>query len=168
MIENAEKSMKGESNRSLEQIYRSAVSGLYSRLRSNYDFIYQKFGDDGLEIISEMSHQYGLDIAKRAKNRLDKRDLESITSFILRIFETMTWGRNDTGLTELTKTRAVIRADHCPLNFKDPKMCLAHTTMEKTVVEELNQDLKYSIGKSIPAGDGYCEHIIEVKSVKRT
>ncbi len=168
MTEAAEKSMEEKNKRSLEQIYRSAVSGLYSRLRNNYDFIYQKFGDQGLEIISGMSRQYGFDIAKRAKNRLDKRDLESVTWFILRIFETMTWGKNDTGLTELTRTRAVIRADHCPLNFTDPKMCLAHTTMEKTVVEELNPDLKYSIGKSIPAGDGYCEHIIEVKPADRT
>jgi hypothetical protein len=43
-------------------------------------------------------------------------------------------------------------------------MCLAHATMEKTVVEELNPKLTYRIGKSIPAGDTYCEHIIEAKS----
>ena len=153
--------MKDESNRSLEQIYRSAVNGLYSRLRSNYDFIYERFGDDGLKLISEMSREYGYKIAERAKRKLKNRDLESITGFILRIFETMTWGKNDTGLVELSETRAVIRADHCPLNFKKPKMCLAHTTMEKTAVEELNPNLKYSIGKSIPAGDAYCEHIIE-------
>ncbi|MFH2046153.1 MAG: hypothetical protein ABIK92_13505 [Pseudomonadota bacterium] len=153
--------MNVNSERSLEQIYRSAVSGLYSRLRSNYDFIYNKFGDEGLIIISEMSREYGLNIAERAKKKLENRDLESIAGFILRIFETVAWGKNDTGLVELSKTKAVIRADHCPLNFKDPKMCLAHTTMEKTVVEVLNPKLKYSIGKSIPAGDSYCEHIIE-------
>ena len=32
--------------------------------------------------------------------------------------------------------------------------------MERTVVEELNPDLTYRIGKSIPAGDPYCEHIL--------
>jgi hypothetical protein len=42
-------------------------------------------------------------------------------------------------------------------------MYLAHTTMEKTVVEELNHNLIYRIGKSIPAGDACCEHIIELK-----
>lgn len=155
--------MNVKSERSLEQIYRSAVSGLYSRLRSNYDFIYKRFGDEGLKLISEMSREYGMDIAERAKKRLENRDLESIAGFILRIFETVAWGKNDTGLVELGKTRAVIRADHCPLNFKDPKMCLAHTTMEKTLVEVLNPKLKYSIGKSIPAGDSYCEHIIETE-----
>jgi len=30
---------------------------------------------------------------------------------------------------------------------------------EKTVVKELNPDLLYLIGNSIPAGDDYCEHI---------
>jgi len=36
--------------------------------------------------------------------------------------------------------------------------------MEKTVVEELNPSLTYRIGKSIPAGDSYCEHIISICS----
>ena len=52
----------------------------------------------------------------------------------------------------------------CPLHFDKPEMCLAHTIMEKTVVEELNPDLTYRIGKSIPAGDDCCEHIIEARS----
>ena len=34
---------------------------------------------------------------------------------------------------------------------------LAHTTMERTVVEQLNPSLTYRIGKSIPAGDPFCE-----------
>jgi hypothetical protein len=42
-------------------------------------------------------------------------------------------------------------------------MCRAHTTMEKTVVEDLNPALVYRIGKSTPAGDAYCEHILELK-----
>ena len=52
-----------EDSRNFEQIYRSAVNGLYSRLRSNYDFLYRKFGDEGIEIIAEMSREYGLTIA---------------------------------------------------------------------------------------------------------
>jgi hypothetical protein len=31
------------------------------------------------------------------------------------------------------------------------------------VVEVINSALIYRIGKSIPAGDGYCEHILEIK-----
>jgi hypothetical protein len=63
----------------------------------------------------------------------------------------------------MDNSRAIIKVSECPLHFDNPQMCLAHTTMEKTVVEELNPDLVYRIGKSIPAGDAYCEHIIEVR-----
>jgi hypothetical protein len=35
--------------------------------------------------------------------------------------------------------------------------------MEKTVMEGLNPRIRYRIGKSIPAGDAYCEHIVELK-----
>ena len=36
--------------RSLEQVYSSAVSGLYARLRNNYDFLYREFGQDGIKL----------------------------------------------------------------------------------------------------------------------
>lgn len=148
-------------NRNFEQVYRSAVSGLYSRLRSNYDFLYRKYGNDGLKLIAEMSRDYGLTIARRAKNMLENNELESVASYLLRIFNTVGWGKKLTELTDFSDSRVIIKAYECPLHFTDPEMCRAHTTMEKTVVEELNPDLKYRIGKSIPAGDNYCEHIIE-------
>jgi hypothetical protein len=56
--------MPHKNKRSLEQIYRSAVSGLYARLRSNDDFIYGKFGDDGIKLIADMSREYGLNWRK--------------------------------------------------------------------------------------------------------
>jgi hypothetical protein len=59
--------------------------------------------------------------------------------------------------------RIIVKAMKCPLNFEKTDMCLAHTTMEKTVMEGLNPELIYHIGKSIPAGDEYCEHILEVR-----
>jgi hypothetical protein len=34
--------------------------------------------------------------------------------------------------------------------------------MERTVVEQLNPTLTYRIGKSIPAGDAFCEHFVEL------
>ena len=147
--------------RTLEQVYRSAVSGLYARLRSNYDFIYRKFGDDGIKLIADMSHEYGLSVAARARNMLNNNDL---TSYLMRIFDTV--GRGKSGFTELVKVddfRLVIKVSECPLHFDNSQVCLAHTTMEKTVVEKLNPSLTYRIGKSIPAGDAYCEHIIEAR-----
>ena len=153
--------------RTLEQVYRSAVSALYARLRSNYDFIYRKLGDEGIKLIAEMSREYGMSIAARARDRLKSKDLNSVAGYLLRIFNTVSQGKN--GLTELVKaddSRVVIKVSECPLHFTDSQMCLAHTTMEKTVVEELNPDLIYRIGKSIPAGDPYCEHIIETRSTQ--
>ncbi len=150
-------------NRTLEQVYRSAVRGLYARLRSNYDYLYNKFGDEGLGLISDMSREYGLNIAHRAKNTLKSNDIFSVSVYLMRIFETVCWGRDVIHLVQVSPSQIIIRVDECPLHFEKPEMCLAHTTMERTVVEELNSSLLYRIGKSIPAGDAYCDHILEAK-----
>ncbi|HTY63463.1 MAG TPA: hypothetical protein VMG30_14535 [Acidobacteriota bacterium] len=155
--------MNSEDPRTLEQVYRSAVSGLYARLRSNYDFLYRKFGKDGLKLIEEMSREYGRSVAQRAKAKLPTRDLPSIAGYLLRIFDTVARGQNLTSAAEVSEDRVVIKVKRCPLNFDDPEMCRAHTTMEQTLVEELNPDLTYRIGKSVPSGDVCCEHIIELK-----
>ena len=152
-----------DENRTLEQVYHSAVRGLYARLKSNYDFIYQRFGEEGIQLIADMSREYGLSVARRARNKLKDNSLTSVAGYLLRIFETVGRGSDLARLVEQSNTRVVIKADQCPLGFDRPEMCLAHTTMEKTVVEELNPDLTYRIGKSIPAGDDYCEHIVKVK-----
>ncbi len=155
--------MTNENQRTLEQVYRSAVSGLYGRLRSNYDFLYRRFGKDGLKLIEEMSREYGLSVAKRAKARLPNNDLASVADYLLRIFDTIARGRDLITTTEKDKDKVIIKVNRCPLDFDAPEMCLAHTAMEKTVVEELNPNLIYRIGKSIPAGDACCEHILEIK-----
>jgi hypothetical protein len=152
-----------EDYRTFEQVYRSAVRGLYARLRSNYDYLYNKYGDEGLKLISDMSREYGLSIADRAKNALESNDIVSVSSYLMRIFQTVCWGRDIIHLVQECPSKITIRVDECPLHFDEPEMCLAHTTMEKTVVEELNPDLLYRIGKSIPAGDAYCDHILEMK-----
>jgi len=54
--------MIDENQRTLEQVYRRAVAGLYGRLRSNYEYLYQRFGKDGLRLIEEMSREYGLSV----------------------------------------------------------------------------------------------------------
>ena len=150
--------------RTLEQVYRSAVNGLYARLRSNYDFLYRKYGDDGIKMIEGMSREYGVSVAERARKRLPDNSLDSVAGYLLRIFLTVSRDKKDyTKLIKTGDTKIVIKAAACPLRFDKPEMCLAHTSMEKAVVEELNPDLSYHIGRSIPAGDEYCEHIIEIK-----
>ncbi len=150
-------------DRSLEQVYNSAVKGLYARITSYYDYLYNKFGDEGLALISDMSRQYGLTIVPRAKKALKNNDIESVASYLMRIFTTVARTGDRIHLVTETPERIVIKVDECPLHFKDPRMCLAHTTMERTVVEGLNPELTYIIGKSIPAGDSFCEHIVTTK-----
>lgn len=157
--------MAHNTGRSLEQKYRSAVAGLYARLRSNYDTIYEKFGDEGIKLIADMSRRYGLEVAERARKRVKGDDIRSVGEYIMRIFETM---GAEVEVAEINENMMVIKSLRCLLNFDKSEMCLAHTTMEKTVVEELGPNLTYRIGKSTPAGDPYCEHIIEVKSLTQT
>jgi len=149
--------------RSLEQIYHSAVSGLYARLRSNYDFLFKRFGEDGIKLIEEMSWEYGLTIAARAKSRLKTNDIASVAGYLTRIFDTMEHGREGfVTISQANERRIVIRIAECPLHFERRDMCHAHTAMERAVVHHLNPGLTYRIGKSIPAGDGFCEHLLEI------
>ena len=149
--------------RTLEEVYRSAVAGLYARIRSYYDYLYRSMGDRGLALIADMSREYGLSIVERARRRLGDNSIDSVADYLIRIFNTV--GRNSDyqPVVEQSCDRVVIRIARCPLNFDKPEMCQAHTTMERTVVEGLNPDLVYYIGKSIPAGDSVCEHVIEIK-----
>lgn len=156
--------MEGRDERNLEQVYRSAVSGLYARIRNNYDFLYNRFGEEGIKMISEMSREYGLTVAERAKKRLKDNDLASVAQYLIRIFDTVGRGKEDKVIPIVwEKDRVIITVGECPLHFTNPAMCRAHTTMERTVVETLNQELTYRIGKSIPAGDAVCEHILGYK-----
>ena len=153
-----------QDDRTLEQVYRSAVKGLYARITSYYNYLYNRFGQEGLEMISDMSREYGESIVPRAKKALGKNDIDSVAVYLLRIFKTV--DRNTDGIKLVSKSpdEIIITVEECPLHFKNPELCLAHTTMEKTVVEGLNPDIKYTIGKSIPAGDGFCEHILSLKN----
>jgi len=156
--------VQARDERTLEQVYRSAVSGLYARIKSNYDFLYNRFGDEGIKLISEMSRDYGLAIASRAKLRLKDSDLASVAQYLIRIFDTVGRGKEDkVKPIVFEESRVIITVGECPLHFTVPAMCRAHTTMERTVVETLNPKLTYTIGKSLPAGDACCEHILELK-----
>ena len=153
-----------QDNRTLEQVYKSAVKGLYARITSYYNYLYDRFGQEGLDMISEMSREYGESIVPRARKALGKNDIESVAGYLLRILRTVDWNTDGIKLISNSPEEIIIRVEDCPLHFKNPELCLAHTTMEKTVVEGLNPNIKYTIGKSIPAGDGFCEHILSLKN----
>lgn len=146
----------------IEKRYRSVTAGLLKRIKRLYDTIYQRYGEEGLNLIREVSRSYGLELVERAKERVQGDDIRSVGLYLIRIFNTV---RGDGKVTEFTDSRVVIRIYECPYPFDKPEICEAHTTMEKTLVETLGRNLHYSIPQSIPRGDPYCDHLIEHRSL---
>jgi hypothetical protein len=145
----------------IEKRYKSVTAGLIRRIKILYDAIYEKYGEDGLDLIREVGKKYGVEIAERAKMRVKPDDLESVALYVIRIFNTL---RGDGKVVEFSDKRVVIRVWECPYPWETPEVCEAHTQMEKTLVETLGPNLCYRISSSIPKGDSYCDHIIEYKT----
>lgn len=145
----------------VEKRYRSVTTGLLRRMKNLYDTIYERYGEPGLDLIREASTSYGLKLADRAKGKLPGQDARSVGLYLVRVFNTV---RGSGKVIEFTNERVVIRIYECPYPFDRPEICEAHTAMEKALVETLGSNLYYSIPKSIPRGDPYCEHLIERKN----
>jgi hypothetical protein len=64
---------------------------------------------------------------------------------------------------EFSQDRLIIGVSRCPYPFRHDEICRAHTCMEQALVAGLDDTLDYRIGRSIPQGDPYCEHILSVK-----
>ncbi len=142
----------------LDAMYRSVLRGLLTRIKVLYEAIYSRYGDDGLDLIREVSEQYGSEIAKRVRGNDEPWDINKVGLFLVKVFNNM---RADGEVTEFGKTRVSIKVPQCPYPFKDTKICSAHTSMECALVKGLNPDLEYYIEKSVPAGDSFCLHVLE-------
>ena len=142
----------------IENKYRSITTALIKRIKHLYDAIYKRYGSDGLDLILEVSTNYGLEIAERAKLNIEHPDIKSVALFVIKVFNNL---RGNGEVTEFNNEKVVIKVYECPYKFDKPEMCEAHTSMEKALVETLCKDLKYYIHKSIPKGDPYCDHVIK-------
>ena len=49
----------------LETMYRGVLRGLLTRIKILYETIYSRYGNDGLDLIREVSEKCGQDIAKK-------------------------------------------------------------------------------------------------------
>jgi hypothetical protein len=145
----------------IEKRYRSVTAGLTRRIKILYDTIYEKYGSDGLDLIREVGNTYGSEIAERAKKTLKDNDLKSVALYVIRIFNNV---RGRGKVVEFSDKRVVIRVWECPYPWEKQEMCEAHTQMEKKLVESLGQNLCYRIDKSLPKGDPYCDHVIEIRT----
>ena len=145
----------------LEKIYKGTIGGLTERIKKLYDAIYDRFGDDGLELIREVSIDYGNQIAEGIRNRQGEPGIKETAALLVRIFNGML---GDGEVTDYNDDRVTIMVRNCPYPFTNPKICKAHTSMEEALVKGLNPGLDYVIEKCIPAGDHECWHVLKTRS----
>ena len=142
----------------LDQRYRSNLRGLLTRIRKLYEALEDRFGEEGLQLIRDISEEYGREIAARVRAREGDMDIHQVGLFLVRVFNGM---RSEGEVIEWTDDRVTIMVPQCPYPFTRPQTCAAHTTMEEALVKGLNPDLDYAIEKCIPRGDEVCWHVLK-------
>ncbi len=140
--------------------YRGVLRGLLTRIKGLYEAIYNRYGDDGLDLIREVSTAYGHDVAIRVRKDDAPWDIKKVGLYLVKVFNNM---RSEGEVTEFTENRMAIMVPCCPYPFKDTFICSAHTSMERALVKGLNPELEYIIEKSVPAGDPHCLHVLILK-----
>ena len=142
---------------SWEEKYHRAVPGYMKRLRDVYEALYERFGEEGLGLIRDVSREYGTRIAVNAKKKGDIKGVGQVGRYLLKVFDMVS---GDWEISEFTEDRLVIRVARCPYPFKRDEVCRAHTCMEHALVSTLDDSLEHRVGRSIPQGDPFCEHIV--------
>ncbi len=142
---------------SFEEKYYRAVPGYMKRLCAIYEAVYERFGEDGLDLIREVSRRYGTEIGMNIRKRGDLKGVTEVGRYLLKVFDMVS---DDWEVQEYSADRLVIAVHRCPYPFTDEEVCRAHTCMEQALVTTLDENLDYRIGRSIPRGDPCCEHIL--------
>jgi hypothetical protein len=141
----------------LDARYRGVLRGLLTRIKWLYEALYAKYGDDGLELIREVSSEYGRKVAERARGEGRPWDQTTVGLYLVKVFNNM---RSEGEVTEFNGKRVAIMVHRCPYPFESREICAAHTAMEHALVKGLNPCLEYRIEKSVPAGDSFCLHVL--------
>lgn len=141
----------------VEEKYYRAVPGYMKRLCTLYEAIYERFGDEGLGLIRDVSENFGANIGMNVRKRHDLKGVGQVGRYLIKVFDMIT---DDWEVSEFSEDRLVITVSRCPYPFTIDKVCQAHTCMERTLVATLDNSLDYRIGRSIPKGDPCCEHIL--------
>jgi hypothetical protein len=142
---------------SVEQKFAKAVPGYMRRIRSLYEAIYRRFGNDGLDVIRQVSREYGTAIGTNINKKGGLKGVAGVGGYLLKVFDVVS---DDWEITEYSDERMVIAVHRCPYPFEHDWICRAHTSMEQALVATLDPSLEYHIGRSIPQGDAFCEHIL--------
>ena len=141
----------------LEVRYRGVLRGLLTRIKFFYEALYETYGEDGLQLIREVSTRYGSDVAQHARSNGEPWDVQRVGLYLVKVFNNM---RSEGEVTEFSEHRVAIKVPRCPYPFENQEICAAHTAMEKALVKGLNPSLDYLIEKSVPAGDSFCLHVL--------
>jgi hypothetical protein len=137
--------------------YRGVLRGLLTRIKGLYEAIYGRYGEEGLELIRKVSAGYGSEIARKVLKGGRHMDIKEVGLYLIKVFNNM---RSEGEVTEFNDRRVAILVPRCPYPFEDPKICEAHTSMERALVKGLNPKLDYRIEKCVPSGDPYCLHVL--------
>ena len=143
---------------SFAEKYHRAVPGYMRRLCDIYEAVYERFGAAGLEVIREVSRNYGAEIGMNVKKRGELKGVAQVGRYLLKVFDMVS---DDWEVREFNENRLVIAVHRCPYPFSRDEICRAHTCMEQALVTTLDDNLQYRIGRSIPQGDPFCEHILQ-------
>jgi hypothetical protein len=146
---------------SYEEKYHRAVPGYMKRIRELYDAVADRFGEDGLELIREVSRQYGTRIGTNLEKKGGLKGVAEVGRYLLKVFDMVS---DDWEVTEFSEDRLVVSVSRCPYDFTRDEICRAHTCMEQALVATLDEELDYRVGCSIPQGDPVCEHILSRKA----
>jgi hypothetical protein len=142
---------------SFEEKYNRAVPGYMKRIRDLYEALYDRFGEEGLKLIRDVSREYGVRIGQNINKKGGRKGVAQVGQYLLKVFDMVS---DDWKVSEFTEDRLVITVDRCPYPFTNDEVCRAHTCMEESLVATLDPTLHYRIGRSIPQGDVCCEHIL--------
>jgi hypothetical protein len=144
----------------LEEKYDRAVSGYMKRIADLYSAVADRFGEEGLELIRDVSCEYGRRIASNIQKKRELKGVAEVGKYLLKVFDMVS---DDWWIEEFSEDRLVIAVSRCPYPFTREEICRAHTHMEKTLVATLDDSLEHYVGRSIPKGDSCCEHILVKK-----
>ena len=72
---------------SYEEKYRRAVPGYTRRINGLYEAVYERFGEDGLELIREVSVKYGASIANNLKKKGEFKGVMEVGKYLLKVFD---------------------------------------------------------------------------------
>lgn len=142
---------------SWEEKYHRAVPGYMKRICELYEAVADRFGEEGLQLIRDVSRDYGTRIAVNLKKNGDRKGVASVGKYLLKVFDMIC---DDWKVEAFNEDRMVISVSRCPYPFSRDAICRAHTCMERALVETLDDSLDYEVGRSIPRGDPRCEHVL--------